>query len=211
MDLVFATNNKHKLQEIRSILNSSVNILSLKDIDCHEDIPETGNTLNANASQKANYIFKKYNINCFADDTGLEIEALNGEPGVFSARYAGEDKDSEKNMKKVLENLKDKTNRSARFRTVISLIIDGKELLFEGVINGHIIETPKGNRGFGYDPIFVPDGYNQTFAELGDEIKNKISHRAKAVEKLTEYIKTLKKYHRIILILLYYKTIKLIQ
>ena len=193
MDLVFATNNKHKLQEIRSILNSSVNILSLKDIDCHEDIPETGNTLNANASQKANYIFKKYNINCFADDTGLEIEALNGEPGVFSARYAGEDKDSEKNMKKVLEKLKDKTNRSARFRTVISLIIDGKELLFEGVINGHIIETPKGNRGFGYDPIFVPDGYNQTFAELGDEIKNKISHRAKAVEKLTEYIKTLKK------------------
>jgi len=191
MDLVFATNNEHKLQEIKSILNGFVNILSLKDIGCHEEIPETGNTLNANASQKANYIFKKYNINCFADDTGLEIEALNGEPGVFSARYAGEDKDSEKNMKKVLEKLKGKTDRSARFRTVISLIIDGKELLFEGVVNGRIIEAPKGTQGFGYDPVFVPDGYSQTFAELGDEIKNKISHRAKAVEKLAEYIKSL--------------------
>ncbi len=191
MDLVFATNNAHKLQEIRSILNDSINILSLKDIECYEDIPETGDTLEANASQKANYIYSKYNISCFADDTGLEVEALNGEPGVYSARYACKDKDPVKNMQKVLEKIRDKTNRKARFRTVISLIIDGKELLFEGIVNGKIIETPRGSQGFGYDPVFVPDGYTRTFAELGNEVKNQISHRAKAVEKLAEYLKTL--------------------
>ncbi len=191
MDLVFATNNEHKLKEIRSILGDSVNLLSLKDIGCNEDIPETGHTLEANASQKAKFIFEKYNINCFADDTGLEIQALNGEPGVYSARYAGEEKNSVKNMQKVLKNLEGKTDRTARFRTVISLIINGEEKLFEGIVTGRIIETPKGNLGFGYDPVFVPNGYENTFAELGDEIKNKISHRARAVKKLTEYLKTL--------------------
>jgi len=191
MNLVFATNNEHKLQEIRSILGDSINLLSLKDIDCHEDIPETGSTLEANASQKARYIFEKYKINCFADDTGLEIPALNGEPGVYSARYAGDEKSSEKNMLKVLNNLTGITDRSAHFRTVISLIIDGEERLFEGIITGKIIESPKGNQGFGYDPIFVPDNYDMTFAELGNNVKNKISHRAKAVKKLADHLKTL--------------------
>ena len=191
MNLVFATNNEHKLQEIRSILGDSINLLNLKDIDCHEDIPETGSTLEANASQKARYIFEKYKINCFADDTGLEIPALNGEPGVYSARYAGDEKSSGKNMLKVLNNLTGITDRSARFRTVISLIIDGEERLFEGIITGKIIESPKGNQGFGYDPIFVPDNYDMTFAELGNNVKNKISHRAKAVKKLADHLKTL--------------------
>ncbi len=191
MDLVFATNNKHKLYEIRSILGDSVNLLSLKDISCEEDIPETGNTLEANALQKARYIFEKYNINCFADDTGLEIPALNGEPGVYSARYAGEEKSSAKNMSKVLDKLAGTKDRRAQFRTVIALIINGEEKIFEGIVAGKIIESPRGDQGFGYDPVFVPDGYDLTFAELGNEVKNKISHRAKAVEKLAEYLKPL--------------------
>ena len=191
MDLIFATNNEHKLREIKLIIGDKINLLSLKDINCYEDIPETGATLEANASQKAFYIFKKYGKNCFADDTGLEIAALNGEPGVYSARYAGENKDAEKNMQKVLEKLQGKEDRKARFRTVISLVIDGREKLFEGIVEGEIIEAPRGTQGFGYDPIFVPEGYDKTFAELGDDVKNQISHRAKAVEKLAEYLKTL--------------------
>jgi XTP/dITP diphosphohydrolase len=191
MDLIFATNNEHKLREIKLIIGEKVNLLSLKDINCVEDIPETGLTLDANASQKSHYIFNKYGKNCFADDTGLEIDVLNGEPGVYSARYAGEEKNSEKNMQKVLEKLKGKENRKARFRTVISLIIKGEEILFEGVVEGRITEKPAGTHGFGYDPIFVPDGFEQTFAELGDDVKNKISHRAKAVEKLAEYLKSM--------------------
>ena len=191
MDLIFATNNEHKLREIKQIFGNKINLMSLRDIGCFDDIPETGATLEANASQKAHYIFNKYKKKCFADDTGLEIDVLNGEPGVYSARYAGEDKDAGKNMQKVLENMKGQKNRRARFRTVISLIIDGEEKLFVGKVEGIISEEPKGTHGFGYDPVFVPDGYDKTFAELGDDVKNKISHRVKAVEKLAEYIKSL--------------------
>jgi XTP/dITP diphosphohydrolase len=191
MDLVFATNNQHKLLEINTILNDIFKIRSLKDITCNDEIPETGDTLEANASQKAWYIYEKYKINCFADDTGLEISALNNAPGVYSARYAGEERDAGKNMEKVLYNLRGKTNRKAQFRTVISLIIDGKELLFEGVVKGRIIENERGSKGFGYDPIFVPDGYNETFAEMDISVKNKISHRANAVNKLSAYLKKL--------------------
>ena len=191
MDLVFATNNQHKLFEINSILNETFRILSLNDINCNEDIPETGDTLEANASQKAWYIYKKYKTNCFADDTGLEISALNNNPGVYSARYAGEARSSEKNMEKVLHELVGKTERKAQFRTVISLIIDDKEMLFEGAVKGQIIEGKRGDKGFGYDPIFMPDGYNKTFAEMGMTLKNKISHRANAVNKLSAYLKTL--------------------
>ncbi len=191
MNLVFATNNQHKLLEINNILNNTFRIFSLNDINCDEDIPETGATLEANASQKAWYIYGKYKMNCFADDTGLEIPALNNAPGVYSARYAGEARSSEKNMEKVLHELAGKTERKAQFRTVISLIIDGKEMLFEGLVKGQIIEIEKGGKGFGYDPIFVPDGYNKTFAEMDMALKNKISHRANAVNKLSAYLKTL--------------------
>lgn len=191
MDLVFATNNAHKLHEISKMLGDSFSILSLKDIGCYEDIPETGNTLEANASQKAKYIYDKYKVNCFADDTGLEIMALGGAPGVFSARYAGEEKSSEKNMVKVLTGMQGVNDRRAQFRTVISLIIDGEEKIFEGIVKGHITTEKKGDKGFGYDPVFVPDGYDQTFAEMDLATKNKISHRARAVEKLTAYLKML--------------------
>jgi XTP/dITP diphosphohydrolase len=191
MDLVFATNNQHKLLEINTILNNTFRILSLKDINCSDEIPETGDTLEANASQKARYIYNKYNINCFADDTGLEITALSNAPGVYSARYAGEERSAEQNMAKVLLELKGKANRKAQFRTVISLIIDGAEMLFEGVVKGSIIENERGGKGFGYDPIFVPDGYDETFAEMDISVKNKISHRANAVNKLSAYLKKL--------------------
>lgn len=191
MILVFATNNKHKLKEVVTILSNNIKLLSLNDINCNIDIPETANTLEDNALLKAKYIYDNYNMNCFADDTGLEIEALNNEPGVYSARYAGENKDPEANMLKVLDALKKETNRKARFRTVISLIIDGKQYSFEGIINGKITDCKQGNSGFGYDPIFIPEGYNQTFAELGDNIKNKISHRALAINKLCNFLKTI--------------------
>ena len=161
--IVFATNNKHKLEEIRNILDNTLNILSLDDINCHEDIPETGSTIEENALIKARYIKEKYGYDCFADDTGLEIKSLNNEPGVYSARYAGNDHNSEKNMQKVLENLKGKNDRSACFRTCIALITSNNEYLFEGKIEGEIITEKKGESGFGYDPIFVPDGYTQTF------------------------------------------------
>lgn len=191
MDLIFATNNQHKLLEINTILNDTFRVLSLEDIKCREEIPETGDTLEANASQKAWYIYDKYKTNCFADDTGLEVAVLDNAPGVYSARYAGEDRSSEKNMEKILYELEGKTDRKAQFRTVISLIIDGKEVLFEGVVRGVIIDEERGGKGFGYDPIFVPEGYGKTFAELGMDVKNKISHRANAVNKLSAYLKRL--------------------
>lgn len=187
--LVFATNNAHKLEEIRAILGDKVEILSLNDINCHADIPETADTLQGNAALKAQYIYENYGLDCFADDTGLEVEALNGAPGIYSARYAGgEGHDSEANMKKLLSEMQDKDNRKARFRTVICLIEDGKEHFFEGIVNGSIIRERKGGAGFGYDPIFMPDGYSETFAEMGNDEKNKISHRARAVQKLCEYL-----------------------
>ena len=186
--LVVATNNAHKLKEIADILDEKIELLSLKDINCHVDIPETANTLEGNARQKALYIYKNYGMDCFADDTGLEVETLNGAPGVFSARYAGEDHDSEANMQKLLRELKGKENRKAQFRTAICLIMNGKEYLFEGIVKGEIIEEKRGVTGFGYDPIFVPEGYDLTFAELGNDIKNTISHRARAVEKLCLFL-----------------------
>ena len=201
MKIVFATNNQHKLQEIRDILGSEFEIVSLKDIGCDVDIPETGNTLEENAMQKAQYVYDHYNLSCFADDTGLEVEALNGEPGVHSARYAeGTDHDSEANMAKLLRNLEGKDNRKARFRTVIALIQKQdvcpcgctsikKVNRFEGIVDGSIATEKHGTAGFGYDPIFVPEGYDKSFAELGESIKNGISHRARAVSKLAEYLK----------------------
>lgn len=193
MKIVFATNNSHKLEEIRQILGKSIEVLSLADINCHEDIPETAPTIEGNAMMKARYVYDKYGTPCFADDTGLEVEALDGAPGVYSARYAGgEGHDSEANMRKLLHEMEGKENRSARFRTVIALIEqkDGKPVAhtFEGKIEGHISDEKRGTSGFGYDPIFVPEGYEQSFAELGNEIKNKISHRARAVARLAEYL-----------------------
>ena len=187
--LVVATNNAHKLEEISAILGNEMELLSLKDIHCNADIPETADTLEGNARQKAMYIHENYGMDCFADDTGLEVEALNGAPGVFSARYAGDGHDSEANMQKLLKEQEGKENRKAQFRTAICLIMEGKEYLFEGIVKGHIIEEKRGGAGFGYDPIFVPEGYDQTFAELGNDVKNTISHRARAVEKLCTFLK----------------------
>ncbi|WP_073347447.1 non-canonical purine NTP diphosphatase [Bacteroides congonensis] len=187
--LVFATNNAHKLEEVAAILGEQIELLNLNDIGCHTDIPETAATLEGNALLKSSFIFKNYGLDCFADDTGLEVEALDGAPGVYSARYAGgEGHDSQANMLKLLRDLEGKENRKAQFRTAISLILDGKEYLFEGVIKGEIIKEKRGDSGFGYDPIFKPEGYDKTFAELGNDIKNKISHRALAVQKLCEFL-----------------------
>ena len=190
--LVFATNNDHKLRELRQILSTEFELLSLDDINCTDDIPETGTTLEVNASQKSFYIWDKYGINCFADDTGLEIEVLGNEPGVYSARYAGEDKSATANMLKVLEKMENKTNRKARFRCVVSLIIDGKEKQFEGIVEGKILTEKHGEAGFGYDPIFMPDGYNLSFAEMNANDKNQISHRGRAVMKLVDYLNSIK-------------------
>jgi len=187
--IVFATNNAHKLSEVKSILSPDFEIISLKELNCFDDIPETADTLDGNALLKAEYIHSRFNIDCFADDTGLEIRALRGEPGVFSARYAGENHDAEKNMEKVLRLLGDTADRKAQFRTVIALIHNNETHFFEGKIEGRILKEPRGNEGFGYDPIFVPDGYDRSFAELGVEEKNKISHRALAVQKLIDYLK----------------------
>lgn len=187
--LVVATNNAHKLEEISAILGDEMELFSLKDINCHADIPETADALEGNARQKALYIYENYGMDCFADDTGLEVDALNGAPGVFSARYAGDGHDSEANMQKLLKELEGKENRKAQFRTAICLIMEGKEYLFEGIVKGKIIEEKRGGAGFGYDPIFVPEGHEQTFAELGNDIKNTISHRARAVEKLCKFLK----------------------
>ncbi|MCD8262127.1 MAG: non-canonical purine NTP diphosphatase [Bacteroides sp.] len=186
--LVFATNNLHKLNEVSAILVDSVELLNLKDIGCETDIPETGTTLEENALIKAEYIYKTYGLDCFADDTGLEIEVLNNAPGVYSARYAGEGKNSEDNMQKVLLEMKNTENRKARFRTVIALIRKGEKQLFEGIVNGEITGNKAGTNGFGYDPVFVPEGYIKTFAELSTEIKNSISHRAIAVQRLCKFL-----------------------
>ena len=188
MKLVFATNNQHKLQEIKQLLNGSFELLCLNDIGCDDDIPENQDTLEGNAAEKAFFIYNKYGINCFADDTGLEIEALNGEPGVYSARYAGEERSAENNMDLVLEKLNKIKNRKARFRTVVSLVIDGCESQFEGIVNGQILEEKRGETGFGYDPIFKPDESDRSFAEMPMEEKNQISHRGRAVQKLVEYL-----------------------
>ncbi len=190
MELVFATNNRHKLEEVNKLLNNKMSILSLQDIQCHEDIPEEQLTLEGNALQKARYVYNKYGKNVFADDTGLEVEAIEWMPGVMSARYAGVEKDSMKNMNKLLEQMKGVKNRFAQFRTVIALIIDGKEFTFEGKVIGKIIDEKRGEQGFGYDPIFLPEGYNKTFAELPLSEKNKISHRARAVNNLVSFIKS---------------------
>lgn len=188
---VFATNNIHKLEEVTAILCNKIELFSLKDINCNVDIPETADTLEGNALLKARYIYKNYQLNCFGDDTGLEVDALNGAPGVYSARYAGEGHDSEANMKKLLKALEGIENRKAQFRTVFALILNGKEHLFEGIIKGEIIKVRRGTSGFGYDPIFVPEGYTQTFAEMGNEIKNKISHRAQATHKLCKFLESI--------------------
>lgn len=189
MKLVFATNNKHKLEEVRAIVGDRVEILSLNDINCHDDIPETADTLQGNALIKARYIHEKYNVDCFADDTGLEVEALDGAPGVYSARYAGVECDSQANMHKLLENLTGENNRKAQFRTVIALIIKGEEKLFNGIVKGEISREKMGNSGFGYDPIFIPEGFSQSFAQMSSEMKNSISHRYRATEQLSNYLK----------------------
>ncbi|HEY1038869.1 MAG TPA: non-canonical purine NTP diphosphatase [Bacteroidia bacterium] len=188
MDLIFASHNQNKTVEVGKKLQGNFNVLSLKDINCTEDIPETADTLEGNALLKARFVYTTYKKNCFADDSGLEIIALNNEPGVYSARYAGIEKSDEANMNKVLLELNGVTNRNAQFRTVIALILDGKEYLFEGIIKGTISTEKKGTNGFGYDPIFVPDGFSKTFAEMTLEEKNKISHRAIAVKKLANFL-----------------------
>lgn len=187
--LVFSTNNEHKLEEVKAILEPHYQILSLKDIGDDTDIPETGETLEDNALIKANYLWDTYHTNCFADDTGLEVEALNNAPGVYSARYAGEQKSSTDNVAKLLKELEGKENRNAQFRTVIALIIDGKKYVFEGKIKGVITTSARGNSGFGYDPVFQPEGYDKTFAELTLADKNEISHRARAVEQLALFLR----------------------
>lgn len=188
MQLVFASNNKNKINEIQLLLPETIQILSLEDIGCLEDIPETANTIEGNAILKANYVTEKFGYNCFADDTGLEVEALNGEPGVYSARYAGEQKDANDNMDKLLDNLKDKSNSNAQFKTVIALNFDGKQTLFTGIIKGKIIEEKIGTNGFGYDPIFVAEGYTKTFAEHTMVEKSTISHRGLAVKQLVDFL-----------------------
>jgi XTP/dITP diphosphohydrolase len=187
--LVFATHNQHKLQEVAAKTGDRLLLQSLTDINCHDDIEENGTTFQANASIKSHYIFNKYQLNCFGDDSGLEIEALNNEPGVYSARYAGEHGNHEANINKVLQNLEGVTNRKACFRTVISLLWNGEEYFFDGTVNGTIRTERAGTDGFGYDPIFEPEGYHITFAEMTMEEKNRISHRAIAMEKLIAFLK----------------------
>lgn len=187
-DIVFATNNAHKADEIRQILKGRYNLLTLADIGCHDDIPETAETLEGNAELKARYVHERYGYDCFADDTGLEVEALDGAPGVYSARYAGPGHDSQANMAKLLGELEGKDNRNARFRTVIALVIGGDMVLVDGIVEGHITEIPSGNDGFGYDPVFMPSGYDRTFAQMSADEKNAISHRGRAVSRLVEYL-----------------------
>lgn len=186
--LVFATNNSNKIREIKNLLGDTMELLSLEDINCLEEIPETADTIEGNALQKARHVHEKYGYNCFADDTGLQIESLNNEPGVYSARYAGPKKSAEANMDKVLEKLNGQSNRKAQFKTVIALIIDGKERVFEGIVEGEITTSKSGLEGFGYDPIFQPEGYEVTFSEMSLSDKNKISHRGRAVRKLTDHL-----------------------
>ncbi|HCQ30617.1 MAG TPA: non-canonical purine NTP pyrophosphatase [Flavobacteriales bacterium] len=189
-DLIFATNNENKVKEIKKLIPQNIKLLSLKRVGIEEDIPETGKTLQENALQKARYVYEKTGKDCFADDTGLQVEALNGAPGVYSARYAGEEKNADKNMDKLLSEMKGKTNRKANFTTVIALILNGKEYLFEGSVQGEIAHSKSGNEGFGYDPVFIPDEYApKTFADIPLDEKNKISHRARAINKLVEFLK----------------------
>lgn len=190
-ELIFATNNKNKVAEVQQKLGGKFNIKTMAEIGCTDDIPETGATLEENALQKARYIYNKFKCNCFADDTGLEVEALNGDPGVHTARYAGEAKDNNANMAKLLKNLEGKNNRNAQFRTIIALIYNGKEYLMEGKVTGVIRTEKSGNEGFGYDPVFQPEGYDKTFAELSMDVKNQISHRGRAVEKLIAQLNSL--------------------
>lgn len=192
MKLVFASNNLNKIKEIQSILNGSIQLLSLEEIGCFEEIPETADTIEGNAILKADYVTEKYGYDCFADDTGLEVTALNGEPGVYSARYAGEQKNADDNMNKLLEALKDKLDRSAQFKTVIALNLNGEQHFFTGLAKGEITFNKAGSHGFGYDPIFQPESYKKTFAELSSEIKNKISHRAKATQQLIDFLNSTK-------------------
>ena len=192
MKLVFATNNLNKLKEVQEMLPSSIELLSLKDINCFDEIEETETTLEGNAHLKADYITKKFGFNCFADDTGLEVESLDGKPGVYSARFAGEPSNSENNMQKLLVDLETKTNRKAQFRTAVSLNINEKKFLFEGICKGEILRKKQGEKGFGYDPIFKPKGFNQSFAKMTSEEKNKISHRGIAVQKLVKFLSNYK-------------------
>ena len=187
LKLVFATNNQHKIKEVQAML-TNFDIISLTDINCFEDIPETANTLEGNAILKANFITEKYGLDCFADDTGLEVKALNNEPGVYSARYAGEDNNAEANMNKLLNNLKDNLNRKAQFKTAIALNIQGKQFIFEGICKGTILTEKRGESGFGYDPIFMPDGSKTSFAEMAMNEKGSVSHRGKAIEKLVTFL-----------------------
>jgi XTP/dITP diphosphohydrolase len=191
MKIVFASNNKNKIQEIQSMLPDTIQIVSLESIGCFEEIPETAETIEGNAILKANYVTQNYGFDCFADDTGLEVDSLNGEPGVYSARYAGEQRNVDDNMDKLLEELLDKTNRNAQFKTVIALNLKGKQYLFEGIASGEITLEKKGTGGFGYDPIFKPNGYENTFAELSLEVKNEISHRGKATKALLEFLENI--------------------
>jgi len=191
MKIVFASNNKNKILEIQSMLPESIQIVSLESIGCLEEIPETSETIEGNAILKANYVTQNYGFDCFADDTGLEVEALNGEPGVYSARYAGEQRNADDNMNKLLNELADKTNRTAQFKTVIALNVNGKQYLFEGIASGEIIKEKIGLGGFGYDPIFKPTNYKETFAELSLEVKNEISHRGKATKSLLDFLQNI--------------------
>lgn len=190
-ELIFVSHNAHKLEEVKAIVGNNFEVKNLSDINVFDEIPETGLSFKENAQQKAEYIYKKLNCNCFADDSGLSVDALDGEPGIYSARYAGEPCNMQNNIAKLLNNLKEKSDRKAQFTTVIAVVLDGEYHFFEGVIRGKIIDTPRGDNGFGYDPIFVPDGYDQTFAELPTEIKNNISHRAIAIQKFQEFISNL--------------------
>lgn len=197
--IVFATNNAHKLDEIRDILGEEYSVVSLEDIGCHDDIPETADTLEGNALQKARYIHGRYGVDCFADDTGLEVRALGGAPGIYTARFGvmngyGDDHDAEANTRCLLDKLKGEADRTAQFRTAVALILGGREYLFEGVAKGSITEEKRGDKGFGYDPVFMPEGHGETFAELGVETKNRISHRAKAVAKLAGFLRTAKQH-----------------
>ena len=193
MKIVFATNNPNKLKEIQSLIPKEIEIISLKEIGCNEDIPETGDTLKANAFQKAQYIKDNFNYDCFADDTGLEIDELNGDPGVYSARYAGPERNASANMNKILNKLKGKKNRKAQFRTAIALILKGEEHLFEGKVEGYISKEKQGNEGFGYDPIFIPENNTRSFAQMSMQEKGAISHRGRAVKKLVTYLNNISK------------------
>lgn len=188
MKLVFATNNLNKVKEIKAVLGGDIEVLSLEDIGCNEELPETQNTLMGNALQKAKYVAEKYGVNCFSDDTGLEVHALSGAPGVYSARYAGEQKSAEDNMSKLLIELSGKESRSARFKTVIALVLNQEEFVFEGIVEGEITKKKSGKEGFGYDPIFQPSGFSVTFSEMKMEEKNEISHRGKAVKSLADFL-----------------------